>query len=359
MKQFKKLAALALSATLACTLLPVSSFADTTNAASISTETRTITWLSTEEQPEHAKTIMVAGTEYTLDSATEPKVIKEEYGTTQATKTQWQECAPEDLQATINSFAASVHVDENGFEGDIPQTGVTYETTQATRTWEVNANRTYTNLSSNDVTQIANEIAYTNPDTGNNLTLALAGISWDVATADADGFPASYTANCVYRGQDSDVVDDHYTVTATYAGEVTSKEPVLTYEATLTYEAPTPVATPTTEPTQQTQTNWIPVAIAAAVVAAGILGGFIYWNRRCDVRVGRMKGDTFRILAKTSSKRQADGSLRINLPSKIDPTQKGTALMLRKDKASGCDLTISQFGKPLCTLKATEFVLLN
>ena len=357
MKQLKKLAVLALSAALTCALFPAPSFAETT-VPTTSTETRTITWLSTEEQPEHAKTILVAGIEYTFDSATEPKVIKEEYGTTQATKTQWQECAPGDLQATINSFATSVHVDENGFEGDIPQTGVTYETTQANRTWEVNANRIYTNLPSNDVTQIANEIAYTNPDTGNNLNLALAGISWDVATTDADGFPTSYTANCVYRGQDSDVVDDHYTVTATYAGEVTSKEPVLTYEATLTYEAPATVATPTTEPAQQTQTNWIPAAIVA-VVAAGILGGFIYWHRRCDVRVGRMKGDTFRILAKTCTKRQADGSLRINLPSKIDPTQKGTALMLRKDKASGCDLTISQFGKTICTLKATEFVLLK
>ena len=348
MKQFKKLAALALSATLACTLLPVSSFADTTNAASISTETRTITWLSTEEKPEHAKTIMVAGTEYTLDSATEPKVIKEEYGTTQATKTQWQECAPEDLQATINSFATSVHVDENGFEGDIPQTSVTYETAQANRTWEVNANRTYTNLSSNDVTQIANEIAYTNPDTGNNLTLALAGISWDVATTDADGFPTSYTANCVYRGQDSDVVDDHYTVTATYAGEVTSKEPVLTYEATLTYEAP---AQATTENTNTQQSfNWLPFVVSFLVeVAAVFMGVFIWWRIK-NVSLCKLDPDGEKLIGKARlrAQRGANG-LTVNIPSRFDIKEDDGqwVLVLPKSIANSNKLTVKWSGEEI------------
>ena len=362
MKQLKKLAALALSATLACTLLPASAFADASSAASTATtptETRTIQWTSLEEQPEFAKTISVSGVECTLVGTPSIKEVKREVGKVPADHTETIECWPSDLDKTMSSFPDTWEIDTEEASGNIPQESVTYTAQDALRSWEVNATQTYTSLPTNDVNQIASEISYTNPETGNTLTLALASISWDVTGYDERGRANSYTANCIYRGEDSSVVTDHYVVTASWSGEVDSKTPVITYEATLTYEAPAPVTTPTTEPAQQTQTNWIPVAIAAAVVAAGILGGFIYWHRRCDVRVGRMKGDTFRILAKTRSKRQADGSLHINLPSKIDPTQKGTALMLRKDKASGCDLTISQFGKPLCTLKATEFVMLN
>jgi hypothetical protein len=362
MKQLKKLAALALSTALTCTLLPVPAFADTTNAASATattpTEIRTIQWTNLEEQPEFAKTISVSGVEYTLASTPSIKEIKREVGKVPADHTETIECWPSDLDKTMSSFPDTWEIDTEEASGNILRESVTYTAQDALRSWEVNATQTYTSLPTNDVDQISSEISYTNPETGNTLTLALASISWEVTGYDERGRANSYTANCIYRGEDSSVVTDHYVVTATWAGEVESKTPVITYEATLTYEAPATVATPTTEPAQQTQTDWLPVAIVA-VVAAGILGGFIYWHRRCDVRVGRMKGDTFRILAKTCTKRQADGSLRINLPFTIDPTKKGTALMLRKDKASGCDLTISQFGKTICTLKATEFVLLK
>ena len=404
----KKIAATVTSAALACMLLPLPSFAapagataataaasasapsaaaapaasptastSTTGTASASTaagtaaatETRTVTWLSTEQQPTHAKTITVAGTEYAFTGATDPQVVKEEYGTTEATKTQWQECAPANLQATINSFATSMHIDENGYAGDIPQTGVTYVPTQAERSWEVNASRTYAGLPTNDVAQIAREIAYTNPDTGNALTLALAGISWQVTATDEAGFPTSYTANCIYRGQDADTVTDHYTVTATYAGEVTAKEPVLTYQATLTYAATAPEVAPAIEVETQVQAqpfDWLPLAAGAALAAAVIGAGFLYWYRSREVRICLVKNEqaaaatldkkSLKTVARVRAKNTQSGEQAVNLPETLNIATTRYALLLPSYRANGSVLNIMQCNKQLLSLKAYKIV---
>ena len=368
MKRMKRIAVTVLSCALVYTLLPVPAFAATTSDSGVATETRTVTWLSTEQQPAHAKTITIAGTEYALTGATEPQVVKEEYGTTEATKTQWQECAPGNLQATINSFATSIHIDENGYAGDIPQTGVTYVPTQAERSWEVNASRTYTGLPANDVAQIAREISYTNPDTGSALTLALAGISWQVTATDEAGFPTSYTANCIYRGQDADTITDHYTVTATYAGEVTAKEPVLTYQATLTYAATAPEVAPAIEVETQVQAqpfDWLPLAAGAALAAAVIGAGFLYWHRSREVRICLVKDaqaattldkKNLKTVAHVRAKNTQSGEQAIDLPETLNIATTCYALLLPSYRANGSVLNVMQCNKLLLSLKAHKIV---
>ena len=314
----KKLAATALSAALVCTLLPVPAFAATTSDSTAATETRTVQWTSLEEQPEFAKTISVSGVEYTLTGTPSIKEIKSETGKVPADHTETIECWPNALDATIASFSDTWTIDTDEASGSIPKEGVSYTAQEARRSWEVNATQTYTGLPTNDVDQIAAEISYNNPDTGNDLTLALASISWDVTGYDARGRANSYTANCIYRGEDSDVVVDHYVVTATWAGQVDSKTPVITYEATLIYAAPETETAPAIEVETEVQSqpfNWLPVAVGVAAAAgfSGLLGA--YWHRS-RFRIVKREQDVEKTVARVAIKKK-EGTLEVVIPSSV------------------------------------------
>ncbi len=318
----KKLAATALSAALVCTLLPVPAFAATTSDSTAATETRTVQWTSLEEQPEFAKTISVSGVEYTLAGTPSIKEIKSETGKVPADHTETIECWPNDLDATIASFSDMWTIDTDEASGSIPKEGVSYTAQEARRSWEVNATQTYTGLPTNDVDQIAAEISYTNPDTGNDLTLALASISWDVTGYDARGRANSYTANCIYRGEDSDVVVDHYVVTATWAGQVDSKTPVITYEATLTYAAPETETAPAIEVETQVQSqpfNWLPVVIGVVAAAAAGSAGIFIWRRIKNVSLCKLESNGEKLVCKARlhAKRGANGRTLV-IPARFD-----------------------------------------
>ena len=346
-------AKLILSVALVCALVPHYAWATPSERE---TETKTITWTSLEEQPSFDETITINGIVYELAETPVIKEVNTDTARVPADHTIIRECWPDDLDATIASFPETYTSENEEYAGDIPRTNISYEAVYATRTWEVNANQSITNLPTNDVSQLQTSVSYTNPETGNTLSLALASVSWEVVKRDANGLPLAYNAACIYRGTDSADVVDHYVVTASYEGEIPSKTPVITYEAKLTYSATTPAAPATPSP----DFSWLWALLGgAAAVAASVTCVFVFMWRSKDVRIGIKMPNSFKVLARAKSKRRPDASLEVELPATIDASRAGLCLLLRKNKADGGLLRITQCGRLIATSFALEYVEIN
>lgn len=348
MKRLATLMALALSAALTLVSLPAIALADPPETQ------RTVTWLSTEPQPDFASSLTVDGITYQL-SATAVATIDSQYGQVPAQRSQTVSCWPADLDATRAAFPASMTVDENGYQGAIPLVSVTQNPVQVVRDWEVNETRSFSDLTSNDAAQIPVTVAAVGAETGNALTLRLASLSWTVDATAPNGLPTSYTATAIYRGADQGMVLDHYDVTAFYEGTVQAAEPVTTYQATLSYIGPDPDAKGlAAEPSQDLNAGLLAAAAAAVAAAAG---GIFFWYRSRDVRVCRRQGSSLKVVAKVASKRQRDGSLRVELPASLYVVPGEMALILAPHKANGAPMVISHCGMPIANVTATERVL--
>lgn len=333
------------------------------------TLTRTITWLSTDDQPAFPESINQENiTFFLVNSAIEK--IDTQYGTTVAQRTNTVSCAPEELATTQASFPAALEVNENGYAGTIPLAETTYEPVYAQRSWEVNQVRTFAGLPNNDAVQIAADLAFDNPETQHSLALRLASLSWTVDSLDAQGLPASYTASALYRGTDTADVLDYYQVTARYEGNVQALEPVTIYQATLTYQAPAIVSEEQATPEKA---EGFPVVLAAAIAAAAAAAaavGVFFWRRRHDVRVCRIELQvidaqgakeqlqTLKVIARTTAKRAQDGSLAVEIPPSVDMSVGKFALMLAPNKADGSTLVVLWCGKLVARTHASKVVYL-
>lgn len=142
------------------------------------------------------------------------------------------QCAPGDLDATLDSAPEKWSIDEHGYKGSIPRTSLNSEPHYATRQYQADVVQTFSGLPSNDVSQIPMSASFT-LDTGNTQTLDCAGISWSVEETDDRGVPCSYCATVTYRGVDQMQVVDFYQVTAEYQGTVSGpKKPLSKVVAT-------------------------------------------------------------------------------------------------------------------------------
>ncbi len=362
--------------------------AEATSAPAL-TQTRTVTWLSTDEQPDFVEAFEQDGLTYSL-AGTEIVQLESQFGTVPAQRSVTVPCEPADLDAARNSFAPSLDVDEDGYAGSIPLVQVTYAPMYAQRSWEVNELRDFAGLPSNDAIQIAAELAFNNPETQNDLALRLASLSWSIDARDANGLPSSYTAHALYRGADTASTLDHYDVTAFYEGDVQAIEPVITYQATLSYRAPAAEV-----PGGADDSDGFPLAAiaaaAAAVAAAAAAFGVFFWRRRRDVRVCRVEGsacegvsagqeregdsgapsgckqggrgsnaarETLKVIARVSSKRAKDGALVVELPPHLDVSAQRYALMLAPHKADGGVLNVVQCGRLVAATRADSIVCL-
>lgn len=351
MKRITALIALTLSAAL---LLPAAPAAAVAEPPVVE---RVVTWFSTDSQPEFLQTVMVDGAEYQL-SASSVEVIDTQYGQVPAQRSQTVSCWPADLETVRGSFAPSVQVDEDGYQGSLPLTGVTYEPINAFKAWEVNETRTYQGLTSNDVDQIPAVLETTGAETGNALTLRLASLSWAVDAVDAHGLPSRYTATAIYRGADEGEILDHYQVTAFYEGTLDATAPVITYQATLSYVSPDPNAVGAGSfDAQQDSLAGVLAAVGAAVTAAAA-GGFFFWYRGRDVRVCRKEGETLKVVAKASSKRASDGALLIDLPATLSLLPGQTVLLLAPHKADGGPVRVTQCGSLVFDGRANKMMCL-
>ena len=385
-----RVVAVATAAVVAASLLGLStpSRAEATSAPSL-TQARTVTWLSTDEQPDFAEAFEQDGLTYSL-VGTEIMQLEAQFGTVPAQRSVTVPCEPADLDAARSSFAPSLDVDEDGYAGSIPLVQVTYAPVYAQRSWEVNELRDFAGLPSNDVVQIAAELAFNNPETENNLVLRLASLSWSIDARDANGLPSSYTAHALYRGADTASTLDHYDVTAFYEGDVQATEPVITYQATLSYRAPVAETSGGVDDSDELSLATIAVA-AAAVAAAAAAFGVFFWRRHRDVRVCRVESsarkgvsagqgcdgdsdassgcqqgaqgsnaarETLKVIARVSSKRAKDGALVVELPPHLDVAAQRYALMLAPHKADGGVLNVVQCGRLVAATHADSIVYL-
>ena len=368
--------------------LPTPSRAEATSAPAMM-QTRTVTWLSTDEQPDFVEAFEQDGLTYSL-VGTEIMQLESQFGTVPAQRSVTVPCEPVELDAARNSFAPSLDVDQDGYAGSIPLVQVTYAPVYAQRSWEVNELRDFAGLPSNDAVQIAAELAFNNPETENDLVLRLASLSWSIDARDANGLPSSYTAHALYRGADTASVLDHYDVTAFYEGDVQATEPVITYQATLSYRAPVAEASGGADDSDELSLATI-AAAAAAVAAAAAAFGVFFWRRHRDVRVCRVEGsvregvsagqgcdgdsdapsgcqqggqgsnaaqETLKVIARVSSKRAKDGALVVELPPHLDVSTQRYALMLAPHKADGGVLNVVQCGRLVAATRADSIVYL-
>ncbi len=385
-----RVVAVATAAAVAVSLLGLStpSRAEATSAPAV-TQTRIVTWLSTDEQPDFAEAFEQDGLTYSL-VGTEIEQLESQFGMVPAQRSVTVPCEPADLDAARNSFAQALDVDQDGYAGSIPLVQVTYAPVYAQRSWEVNELRDFAGLPSNDAIQIAAELSFTNPETENDLVLRLASLSWSIDARDANGLPSSYTAHALYRGADTASVLDHYDVTAFYEGDVQATEPVITYQATLSYRAPVAEASGGADDSDELSLAAI-AAAAAAVAAAAAAFGVFFWRRHRDVRVCRVEAaacedvsagqgcdddsdapsgcqqggqgsnaaqETLKVIARVSSKRAKDGSLVVELPPHLDVAAQRYALMLAPHKADGGVLNVVQCGRLVVSTCADRIVYL-
>ena len=373
---------------------PFVSRAEATSAPAV-TQTCTVTWLSTDERPAFAETLEQDGLTYSLVD-TEIVQLEAQFGTVPAQRSVTVPCEPAALDATRNSFVQTLDVDQDGYAGSIPLVQVATAPVYAQRSWEVNELRDFAGLPSNDAVQIAAELAFNNPETGNDLVLRLASLSWSIDARDANGRPSSYTAHALYRGADTASALDHYDVTAFYEGDVQATEPVITYQATLSYRAPVAEASGGADDSDELSLAAI-AAAAAAVAAAAAAFGVFFWRRHRDVRVCRVEGsacegdsagqerdgdssapsgckrggqgsqdgqgsnaarETLKVIARVSSKRAKDGSLVVELPPHLDVSAQRYALMLAPHKADGGVLNVVQCGRFVAATRADSIVYL-
>ncbi len=371
--------------------LSAPSCAEATSASAM-TQVRTVTWFSTDQQPDFVEAFEQDGLTYSL-AGTEIVQLESQFGTVPAQRSVTVPCEPADLDAARNSFTQVLDVDQDGYAGSIPLVQVATEPVYAQRSWEVNELRDFAGLPSNDAIQIAAELAFNNPETENDLVLRLASLSWSIDARDANGLPSSYTAHALYRGADTASVLDHYDVTAFYEGDVQTIEPVITYQATLSYRAPVAEASGGTDDSDELSLAVI-AAAAAAVAAAAAAFGVFFWRRHRDVRVCRVErparegvsagqerdGDssapsgcrqgsqggqgsnaareTLKVIARVSSKRAKDGALVVELPPHLDIAAQRYALMLAPHKADGSVLNVVQCGRLVAAMRADSIVYL-
>ena len=367
--------AFVLAATLLFAMPSAPAYADSLPA----TQTRTVTWLSTDEQPLFPETLSHEEIHYSLVS-TEINEIDARHESVTAQRFATVSCDPSEVDATRSSFAHTVDVDEDGFRGSLPLAYTTSEPVYAQRAWEVNETRVVAGLPSNDAAQIASELLFSNPETQHDLTLRLASLAWTVDTLDATGLPSSYTAHALYRGTDSASVLDSYKVTAWYEGEVHATQPVRTYQATLTYQAP--IGEEHGSLIDEDAFSLAPlVSAAVAVAAAATAFGVFFWRRHRDVRVCRVKqgahmnrsGDEgvqgsdghdasrkmLKVVSRVSSKRSKDGALVVELPPNLDISRGDYALLLDRRKANGARMNVVQCGNYLLSVQAQRIVHLK
>ena len=261
------------------------------------------------------------------------------------TRSQTVQCAPDALEYTRSSMAASWPIDEQGVQGEIPQVSIDATPVYADRDYQAEQVVTYS-FATNDVSQIPSSREF-ELDTGNVVALERAGVTWSVEGTDAAGLPTGYVATVVYRGLDTRRELDHYDVVASYAGDIaaTGDERRLvtaTYEAQPMPPAPAPESEPMPEP--EPEFPWAAVVGGAAAVAIAAGGGAVVFVRWRNVRLVRMDGDKPRIVCGLHATRAKEGGLVVEIPAKHDLTTFSHKLVLRPDIAKAPNIKITHMG---------------
>lgn len=229
-KNGQRAAALATAALAVAAITPVAAIPDAAYAAD---ETRTFTWADGESQPSVPQTIQVNGQTYQLKGTSSPVQARSGGATVsqQFTRTVDSTLSPDQGSNIAGNVPSSVHVDDNGFTGDIPRTGIDYTPIYRTDVQHYDETRSYT------VTE-RNESAVPQTITANGHNYVLASVSFADGQKDSQGNVLTYIATATYGTDVSSQVLDHYNVNAHYAGTLTKSAQAGSWTMTATYSSP-------------------------------------------------------------------------------------------------------------------------
>lgn len=193
--------------------------------------TRTYTWEDGESQPSIAETIEVDGVTYTLKST--GSATQASANTTESqyfSRTVTSTCSTGDYGNIANIVANSVDVNENGYSGSIPRTGLTATPVNGTNTTRETITRTTTTTAQDD-----NLVSWTWTENGKTYTRD--SVSYVPAMRDSQGNVLTWTATVTYGTDVSSTYIDHYDVVATYGGNLTKTVNSGSWSVTATYES--------------------------------------------------------------------------------------------------------------------------
>ena len=166
------------------------------------------------------------------------------------------------------------YTDSEGYRGElflVPESLMINASGQTAYSYTVTETKRYENLSSNDMAAIPKTA------TKNGMTLQLQSVDWQ-ATGNQDmgysGIPSGYTAVALYSAPATGTKASGYTATATFTGEAV-KELIGKNTYTIVYEGEQIVI----------PFNFIPLLIAGAIVACGIIACIVLWKMRRNVTI--------------------------------------------------------------------------
>lgn len=211
----KQAAALAASALMAAAMVP--SFASP-EMAFAADETRTYTWANGAPQPNIPQTITGAdGKEYHLTNQGAPVQSNGTQTVSQYfTQTVNSQIWPDQLGDIGNIVPRSFHVSADGFNGDIPRTGINY-----TPIYRNEASRVTATQDAYGNTQDAARASLPQTINSNGRTLTLGNVTFSEARKDSSGAVVLWKATGEYSVDVPRQVLDHYNVAAHYAGNLT------------------------------------------------------------------------------------------------------------------------------------------
>ena len=317
------------------------------------TSTRTITYSAAAEDPSRVPSSFEDGDgTWALSRTSVASQPKMEHARVEHVET--TQCLPEELAAAEASFPGEIEVEDGGQKATVKLTGV--QAVPVFQDVEVACNEvvTYAGLPSNDMVQIPGFWTGQVGGVPGDVTLELAGCSWEVSALDEFGMPAAYQATALYRGMATFEDIHHYDLTAAYEWE--GERPVAgglaDFAVTAVYElepAPAAAAVPEEAPL------WLPFAIAATVAVGGFGFAVAFWRRR-NVTYYRGEEGSFEKVARGRAKRLASGNLALDFPAQFDLTKNPYKIELRRDIAGCAKIIVLQRGVPVYEGRAWEVI---
>lgn len=197
-------------------------------------ETRTFTWANGTQQPEIPQTITGAdGREYRLTNQSAPTQLGGAQTLSQQfNRTENSRIAPDQLGNIGNIVPNSIHISQDGYDGNIPRTGINYTPVYRNENDHITATQ-----DGYGATQDAARQALPQNINRNGRTLALGNVRFEEARKDSTGAVVLWKAIGEYSVDVPRQVLDHYDVVANYAGTLTRTTNNGDWQISATYSA--------------------------------------------------------------------------------------------------------------------------
>jgi len=242
-------------------------------------------------------TLELDGAVYRLTGVSDPQpaagVIHSKEYTAQETRYLPVEVVARGEAAVRSQFDAALPYEDDEFAGSLDLLDVQWVPAYRTVERQIEREEVFANLPHEDTAVLPFERTYTtsgNAALGATVeqVLKMTGVTWATTGYDADGRPNRFTATVTYRGVERELVIDYYEAQAQYGGTIPARAQMVTVVATYEREAapapagsitqaPAPVAATPVVPAPAAAFDFLPLLVAAAVVAVLLGLVLLFW----------------------------------------------------------------------------------